>query len=178
MNRKAAVAGVTFALACLLLGSSVLAKASRSVERVTVNSSAFSSNGKIPNNFTCEGANVNPPLRFNGIPANAKSLVLIVDDPDAPGGLFTHWLVWNINPTVRQIPPGSVPAGGVQGTNDFGHPAYGGPCPPTGTHRYRFQVIAVDCKLDLRQGAKRPELDNAMTGHQLARGALTATYSR
>lgn len=173
MNRKATIAGVF----CVIVFVA-MAQLSLAVAQVTVSSSSFSAGGSIPKEFTCDGANVNPPLRFSGLPAKAKSFVLIVDDPDAPGGLFTHWLVWNIDPSVSRIPAKSVPAGGIQGTNDFGHAAYSGPCPPSGTHRYRFQIFALDCKLSLHPGAKRPELDKAMTGHELAHGTLTATYSR
>jgi Raf kinase inhibitor-like YbhB/YbcL family protein len=145
---------------------------------ITVTSPAFSAGGKIPDRFTCKGANENPMLQFRGIPASAKSLVVIVDDPDAPSGLFTHWLVWNIDPTATQITEKSVPAGAVQGTNDFGKIGYGGPCPPSGMHRYFFRVSALDQKVNLKGGAKRSELDKAMQGHIVARGELMGRYSR
>jgi Raf kinase inhibitor-like YbhB/YbcL family protein len=144
---------------------------------ITVTSAAFSNGGKIPDRFTCKGADESPMLQFHGIPGSAKSLVLIVDDPDAPSGLFTHWLVWNIDPSMTEIAEKNVPTGAVQGTNDFGKIGYGGPCPPSGTHRYFFRVSSLDQKLNLKSGAKRSELDKAMQGHIVARGELMARYS-
>jgi Raf kinase inhibitor-like YbhB/YbcL family protein len=116
-------------------------------------------------------------LQITGIPSEAKSLVLIADDPDAPGGLFTHWLVWNIPPQTNSIAEGSAPKG-VHGTNDFGKPDYKGPCPPPGTHRYSFKIFALDRELDLRGGAKRGQLDAAMKGHVIAQGELVGRYAR
>ncbi|HJX25590.1 MAG TPA: YbhB/YbcL family Raf kinase inhibitor-like protein, partial [Chthoniobacterales bacterium] len=110
-------------------------------------------------------------------PAEAKSLVLIVDDPDAPGGLFTHWLIWNIDPKVTEIAEGSAPIG-MQGKNDFGKSGYGGPCPPSGTHRYYFKIFALDSDLDLAAGSKRAQLDAAMRGHVIAQGEMMGRYSR
>src|SRR4030095_6239792 len=103
--------------------------------QISVTSSAFESGGVIPAQFTCKGADHNPPLRLEGVPREAKSLVLIVDDPDAPGGLFSHWLVWNIDPGATEISAKAVPAGAAQGTNDFGKAGYNGPWPPYGTTR-------------------------------------------
>jgi Raf kinase inhibitor-like YbhB/YbcL family protein len=144
---------------------------------ISVTTSAFQASGDIPPKFTCNGANVNPGLKINGVPNEAKSLVLIVDDPDAPRGLFTHWIVWNIDPKATDIGENSAPAGGIQGTNDFGKRSYGGPCPPSGTHRYFFKIFALDTKLDLKAGAHRAELDAAMRGHTLAQGELMARYA-
>jgi Raf kinase inhibitor-like YbhB/YbcL family protein len=163
---------VAFAVASVVLAQSPATEA-----KIAITSSAFESGGKIPDQFTCKGADVSPPLQLGGIPAGAKSLVLIMDDPDAPSGLFTHWLVWNIDPNA-QIDEKSVPAGAVQGTNDFGKPSYGGPCPPSGTHRYFFHIFALDRTLDLKSGAKRQELEKAFAGHVLARGELMGRYSR
>ena len=115
---------------------------------------------------------MSPPLRIAGVPKAAKSLVLIVDDPDAPGGLFSHWLIWNINPTLTEIARGSVPSGAVEGTNDFGNRGYGAPCPPSGAHRYFFRVLALDQKLAVKAGSKRAQLDQALRGHILAQGEL------
>jgi Raf kinase inhibitor-like YbhB/YbcL family protein len=145
--------------------------------QITVSSPAFQSDGAIPNQFTCKGANQNPPLQFHGIPKEAKSLVLIVDDPDAPGGLFTHWIVWNIEPATTHFGANSVPTGAAQGTNDFGKIGYGGPCPPSGTHRYYFRLFALDQKLDLKPGAKRAALDRALSSQILARGEMMARVS-
>jgi Raf kinase inhibitor-like YbhB/YbcL family protein len=144
---------------------------------VSVATSAFQAGGDIPAKFTCNGANVNPELKINGVPNEAKSLVLIVDDPDAPRGLFTHWMLWNIDPKTTDIGENSVPAGGVQGTNDFGKRNYSGPCPPSGTHRYFFKIFALDMKLDLKPNARRADLDAAMKSHILGQGELMARYA-
>jgi hypothetical protein len=145
--------------------------------KMKITSSAFQQGGNIPSKFSCDGANTNPPLQISNVPSEAKSLVLIVDDPDAPSGLFTHWAVWNISPQTSTIPEGSTPKG-VQGTNDFGKSGYGGPGPPSGAHRYYFKIFALDRELDLPSGAKRSQLDAAMKGHVVAQGELMGRYSR
>jgi hypothetical protein len=145
--------------------------------RMKVTSSAFQQGGNIPSKFSCDGPNSSPPLQISDVPSEAKSLVLIVDDPDAPSGLFTHWAVWNISPQTTTIGEGSTPKG-VQGTNDFGKSGYGGPCPPSGTHRYYFKVFALDRGLDLPVEAKRSQLDAAMKGHVITQGELMGRYSR
>jgi len=142
-----------------------------------ITSSAFSEGGTIPDKYAKAGQNVNPPLRIEGTPADAKSLLLIMDDPDAPVGLFTHWLVWNIDPKTAEITESSVPKGAVQGTNDYPGSGYDGPQPPSGTHRYYFKVFALDQTLDLKPGAKRKEVDAAMRGHVIAQGELMGRYS-
>ena len=144
--------------------------------KMKITSSAFQEGGNIPSKFTCDGSDTSPPLQITGVPSEAKSLVLIVDDPDAPGGLFTHWLIWNIPPQTNSVGEGSPPKG-VQGTNDFGKSGYRGPCPP-GTHRYSFKIYALDRELDLRGGAKRSQLDAAMKGHVVAQGVLVGRYAR
>jgi Raf kinase inhibitor-like YbhB/YbcL family protein len=146
-------------------------------EEMKLISAAFQSGSEIPAKFSCNGANVSPELQIGGVPAGAKSLVLIVDDPDAPSGLFTHWLVWNIDPQTTKIAENSFPAGAAQGTNDFGKRGYGGPCPPSGTHRYYFKIFALDTKLDVKPAAKRRDLDKAMQGHVLAQGELMGRYA-
>src|SRR6266487_6195886 len=146
--------------------------------KMKITSSAFQEGGDIPSKFSREGGNVNPPLRIEGTPQNAKSLVLIVDDPDAPVGLFTHWLVWNIDPKTTEIAENSVPKDGVQGTNDFPGQRYDGPQPPSGTHRYYFKIFALDRTLDLKPGAKRKEVDAAMKGHVISQGQLMGRYTR
>ena len=143
-----------------------------------ISSPAFQQGGTIPDKFSKNGNNVNPELRIAATSADAKSLVLIVDDPDAPTGLFTHWLVWNIDPKTREIAEGSVPKGAVQGKNDFGDIRYGGPQPPSGTHRYFFKIFALDKTLDLKAGAKRKEVDAALEGHVIAQGELVGKYSK
>ena len=145
--------------------------------KIKITSSAFQAGGTIPSKFTCDGADVNPALRFEGAPAEAKSLVLIVDDPDAPSGLFTHWLIWNIDPKATEIVESSAPKS-VQGKNDFGKSGYGGPCPPSGMHRYYFKIFALDSDLDLAAGSKRVQLDAAMRGHVIAQGEMVGHYSR
>jgi len=142
-----------------------------------ITSSVFSEGGTIPDKYAKAGQNVNPPLRIEGTPADAKSLLLIMDDPDAPVGLFTHWLVWNIDPKTPEITENSVPKGAVQGTNDYPGSGYDGPQPPSGTHRYYFKVFALDQTLDLKPGAKRKEVDAAMRGHVIAQGELMGRYS-
>src|SRR5207237_8086420 len=132
--------------------------------KMKITSSAFQQGGNIPSKFTCDGANTNPPLQISDVPPEAKSLVLIVDDPDAPSGLFTHWAVWNISPQTSTIAEGSTPKG-VQGTNDFGKSGYGGPCPPSGTHRYYFKIFALDREVDLPFGAKRGQVGDGVKGH-------------
>jgi len=143
-----------------------------------ITSAAFQDNGNIPTKFTCDGADVNPALHLEITPVEAKSLVLIIDDPDAPSGLFTHWIVWNIDPKTSGVAESAAPRSGVQGTNDFGKSGYGGPCPPSGTHRYYFKIFALDRTLDLKSNAKRAELDAAMRGHVIAQGELMGRYSR
>jgi Raf kinase inhibitor-like YbhB/YbcL family protein len=145
--------------------------------RMQISSPAFHQAANIPSKFTCDGSETSPPLQITGVPAEAKSLALIADDPDAPGDLFTHWVIWNIPPQISSIADGSAPKG-VQGTNDFGRSGYGAPCPPSGTHRYYFRVFALDRELDLRSGAKRGQLDAAMKGHVIAQGELIGRYSR
>lgn len=142
-----------------------------------ITSSAFQEGGNIPSKFTCDGSDTSPPLQITGVPSEAKSLVLIADDPDAPSGLFTHWLIWNIPPQTNSISEGSAPKG-VHGTNDFGKPDYKGPCPPPGTHRYSFKIYALDRELDLPSGAKRRQVDAAMKGHVVAQGVLVGRYAR
>jgi Raf kinase inhibitor-like YbhB/YbcL family protein len=144
---------------------------------ISITSPSFQAGGDIPAKFTCNGTNVSPELQISSVPNEAKSLVLIVDDPDAPRGLFTHWIVWNIDPKTTRVAENSAPAAGVQGTNDFGKRNYGGPCPPSGTHRYFFKIFALDTKLELKPNARRAELDAAMRGHVLAQGELMGRYS-
>jgi len=142
-----------------------------------ITSSAFHEGSNIPSKFTCDGSDASPPLQITGVPSEAKSLVLIADDPDAPSGLFTHWLVWNIPPQTSSIAEGSAPKG-VHGANDFGKSGYGSPCPPSGTHRYSFKIFALDSALELRSGAKRSQVDAAMKGHVIAQGELVGRYAR
>jgi len=163
---------ISFALA-IFIGVILNVNAASSI---SISSQAFQAGGDIPAKFTCNGTNVSPELQISGVPNEAKSLVLIVDDPDAPRGLFTHWIVWNIDPKTMRVSENSAPAGAVQGTSDFGKRNYGGPCPPSGTHRYFFKIFALDTKPELKPSARRAELDAAMRGHILAQGELMARY--
>lgn len=161
----------------LALSFAALAVVHAADEKLAISSSAFANQGIIPPQFTCKGANVNPSLRFHGIPPEAQTLAVIVEDPDAPSGLFTHWLLWNIDPTTAHVGERSIPTDAVQGTNDFGNLGYGGPCPPSGTHRYIFRVFALDAPLDLKAGARRGEFNKALTGHVIARGEMTGRFT-
>ena len=163
----AAIASLLVAIASFAAGEA----------KMKIRSSAFEQDGNMPAKFTCDGSDTSPPLQITGIPSNAKTLVLIADDPDAPDGLFTHWLVWNIPPQTNSIAEGGAPKG-VQGANDFGKTDYRGPCPPRGTHRYSFKIFALDRELDLRTGAKRSQVDVAMKGHIIAQGELVGRYAR
>ena len=166
---------ITVGAVVILLAATVSFAAGGATMKIT--SSAFHEGGNIPSKFTCDGSDTSPPLQITGVPSEAKSLVLIADDPDAPGGLFTHWLVWNIPPQTNSIAEGSAPKG-VQGANDFGKSGYRGPCPPPGTHRYSFKVLALDRELDLRSGAKRGQVDGVMKGHIIAQGQLVGRYAK
>jgi len=140
-------------------------------------SSAFENNGTIPLEFTCDGSNVSPPLSISGVPKNAQSLALIMDDPDAPMGTFTHWTVWNIPPGKSQFEKGEKIVSS-QGKTGFGKSGYGGPCPPSGTHRYFFKLYALDVILNIRDGVPRTALEQAMDGHIISQAALVGKYSR
>jgi hypothetical protein len=140
-----------------------------------VTSPVFENNKRIPRRYTCDGEDINPPLHIKGVPKQAKSLVLIVDDPDAPMGTWEHWNVWNIPPT-NKIEEDSVP--GVEGRNDFGKHSYGGPCPPSGTHRYYFKVYALDTELSLPIHSSKKDIEKAFSGLVLAKGELVGLYSR
>ncbi len=145
------------------------------MEKLTITSSVFKNKGVIPAKYTCDGEDVNPPLSVEGVPEETEILVLIVDDPDAPMGTWDHWVVWDIPPT-KKIEENSIP--GTEGLNDFGKHSYGGPCPPSGTHRYFFKVYALDTKLDLPSNSRKRNVEKAMEEHILAKGQITGLYSR
>lgn len=140
-----------------------------------LNSDAFADNETIPSKYTCDGIDVNPSIHIGNLPETAKSLAIIVDDPDAPGGSFTHWVIWNI-PLTHHIKEGHKH--GEEGLNDFRQHQYNGPCPPSGTHRYYFKVYALDSALDLAKTSGKRQLEDAMIDHILAFGILTGKYSR
>jgi len=140
-------------------------------------SSAFAHEGLIPRRYTCDGADVSPPLELEEIPAAAVSLVLIMDDPDAPAGTWDHWIAYDIPATTTVIPEG-VGSLGTPGRNSWGRTGYGGPCPPSGTHRYFFTVYAPDTDLGLGPGAGKSQLLDALSGHVLAEATLMGRYGR
>lgn len=172
-----------FLIGVLLTASSTFGQAEGGREKMDVRSSAFGEGDKIPPDFTCDGADMSPPIEWFGVPANAQSLALIAEDPDVPSGNWTHWLVYDLPPDLTQLPAGissrnKLPTGGSQGRTDFKALGYRGPCPPSGTHRYFFRVYALDAMLHLKSGATKKELLQAMQGHILAEGVLMGKYNR
>jgi len=148
-----------------------------------VTSHAFEHNGMIPSKYTADGADVSPPVAWQGVPENAQSIAVICDDPDAPMGTWVHWLIWNIPANSdgldENVPSDAVLEDGIcQGTTDFGQIGYGGPAPPSGVHRYFFKVYALDTMLNLSADSVKPELEAAMKGHILAKGELVGKYTR
>ncbi len=144
---------------------------------VTVTSSAFKANEAIPSEYTCDGGEKSPPLSWSNIPSDAKSIAILVDDPDAPKGTFTHWIVTNIPPSETSISAGgALPQGAVAAKNDKGATGYAGPCPPTGTHHYHFQVYALDTTI--ARPTSRADFMKKVKGHILAEGELVGTYER
>ena len=150
---------------------------------IKVKSTVFGEGNPIPKRYTCDGLNVSPPLEMSGVQESAKSLAVICEDPDAPSGVWTHWVIFNIPPESKTLPEGVemdelFEDGSKQGLNDSGMVGYSGPCPPGGTHRYYFRVYALDSKLDLPPRISKQELLNAMEGHVLDKGQLMGLYSR
>jgi len=151
---------------------------------LTLNSAAFKDGDKIPIKYTCDGQDISPPLLWGEPPPLTETFALVVDDLDAPGGVFTHWVLFNLPATVRQLGENitvhdRLESGALQGKNDFGGVGYGRPCPPHGAaHRYRFTIYALDQSLDLKPGISRGDLTNAMKGHILGEGQLVVSYQR
>ena len=146
-------------------------------EPMLIFSTAFGPGSPIPQKYTCDGEDINPPLGFSGVPKKSASLVLIMDDPDATGG-WVHWVLWNIEPAINNIAENSVPEKAIQGQTSSGKNAYGGPCPPSGQHRYFFKLFALDAKVDLPSFADKAKLETAMAGHIIAQAELMGTYGR
>ena len=146
------------------------------MKELTIKSPSFQHNSPIPKKYSCDGEGTNPPLTIEGTPKESKSIALVVDDPDAPGGTFDHWVVWNISPSTSKIAERSVP--GTEGLNSMRKPGYTGPCPPSGTHRYFFKVYALDTQLTLGAKSTKRDLEKAMQGHILAKGELIGLYHR
>ncbi len=148
---------------------------SQNIKTLNVTSSAFGDKKFIPSRYSCDGENINPPLNIGNIPEKTRSLAMVIDDPDAPLRTWVHWVIWNIPPSGK-IQERSAP--GIQGLNDFGENHYGGPCPPSGTHRYFFKVYALDAVLELDPSARKEDLEKAMSEHIIAFGELTGLYKR
>ncbi|MCE8424580.1 MAG: YbhB/YbcL family Raf kinase inhibitor-like protein [Candidatus Methanoperedens sp.] len=154
------------------------------MQTISITTEAFLTGENIPSRYSCDGDDISPPLSWKGLPANANSTVLIMDDPDAPSGTFVHWVLFNIPAGTQHLPEG-IPSdkilvdGSRHGMTDFGRAGYGGPCPPSGKqHRYFFRIYALDTKLDLSAGASRKQVESAMKGHVLAQGELMGKYGR
>lgn len=150
-----------------------------------ITSPAFSDGGEIPKKYTCEGEDLSPPLVFSGVPAGSKSLVLIVDDPDAPDPkapkmTYVHWVLFDLPPDPREIAEGTakLPSGSKSGLNDWKRPGYGGPCPPIGRHRYFFKLYALDSRLEGLSAATKADVLAAMQGHVLAQAQIVGTYQK
>jgi len=148
-----------------------------------ITSTAFKEGEAIPRGYTCDGANVSPPLEWAGVPKSAKTIAIIADDPDAPAGTWVHWVFYNLPADglglVENTPQTeTLNGGGVQGKNDFDKIGYGGPCPPSGTHRYFFKFYALDGELTLKPGATKDEVEKAMAGHIVGQAQLMGTYRR
>ena len=143
---------------------------------LTVKSPAFEANKPIPKKYSCNGESISPPLTIEGTPKEAKTLVLLMDDTDAPRGTFDHWVVWNIQASTKRIGEKTVP--GTEGLNGMRKKGYTGPCPPSGTHRYFFKVYALDTELKLADKTTKREVEAAMQGHILAKGELIGVYNK
>jgi Raf kinase inhibitor-like YbhB/YbcL family protein len=172
---------IIFLCSIVILSLSIIPTLSKGQEKIVkleVSSTAFKENTSIPKKYTCDGKDINPPLTIENVPQGTKSLALIVDDPDAPMGIWVHWVLWNIDPKTKEIKENSVPQGAIQGVNDFGKSSYGGPCPPSGTHRYFFKAYALDTVLKLAQNSRKADLERAMKGHIIGQGQLMGTYKK
>jgi Raf kinase inhibitor-like YbhB/YbcL family protein len=150
---------------------------------IALESNAFAAGASIPRRYTCDGEDLSPVVRWGAVLDKTKTLILVMDDPDAPGQAFVHWLVYNLPAAIRELPENlpkqsALDIGGVQAKNDFGKYGYGGPCPPSGTHRYIFRLFALDVALNLQPDVSKREIIKAMQGHVLASGELIGLYSR
>lgn len=150
---------------------------------IKLESSAFKEGEMIPSKYTCDGKNISPPLQWSGVPENAKSIAFIVDDPDAPMGVWVHWIIYNIPPTINHLEENisydkKLKDGAIQGINDFRKNGYGGPCPPSGTHRYYFKIYALDLILEENPNMTKQALLDKMKNHILAEGQLMGKYKR
>jgi len=173
--------GFTFFLSTIVLFLFVSDGISKEVTKTNglkISSPVFENNGYMPEKYTCDGKNSNPPLVIENVPSKAKSLALIVDDPDAPRGTWVHWVLWNITPETKEIKENAVTTGATQGLNDFRIHDYRGPCPPSGTHRYFFKMYALDTILNLNSSATKTDMEKAMQGHILEQAQIIGLYKR
>jgi Raf kinase inhibitor-like YbhB/YbcL family protein len=184
MLTAALYAGPAQARAAAAHGGNAPRASRQGAGQMQVSTKSFSAGGDIPKRYTCDGADISPQLSWSEAPAGTRSLVLIADDPDAPRGTWTHWVVYDLPPGTRELAEGAgkgdqLPGGGSQGRNDFGKTGYNGPCPPPGKpHRYFFRIFTLDKMLGLKPGASRKELEAAMQGHVLGQGEVMGRYGR
>lgn len=148
------------------------------MKKLSISSPDFTENGNLPQKYTCDGLDVNPPLIFENVPHDTRSLTLIVEDPDSPGKTWLHWVVFNIDPTTNFVNANSVPSRGVQSLTDFGKSKYGGPCPQNGIHKYKFKLFALDTVLDLTEDVTLEEIMNSMNEHIIDKAEISALYTR
>lgn len=182
-RRKGAVFFV-LAICAALAASAAVMQQPQSGKEMQVTSTAFKNNEPIPEQYTCQGKNISPQLSWTGAPAGTRSFVLIVDDPDAPAGVWTHWVVFDLPADTTELSEGTpksqyITGNAMQGVNDFKYLGYGGPCPPPGKpHRYFFKLYALDTMLDLKPGSSKKEVEAAIANHILAQGQLIGTFQR
>ncbi len=169
---------VLLAVAAVSAAVTVGAQEDAMTSTFTATSPAFTHGTAIPPHYTADGADVNPELVLSSPPKGTAGFALIMDDPDAPMGTWVHWVAWSIPPDTRTIPEGALPAGAVEGRNSWGRTGYGGPAPPSGTHRYFFKVYALDATPNPPPSTDKAGLERAMKGHILAEAVLMGTYSR
>jgi Raf kinase inhibitor-like YbhB/YbcL family protein len=161
-----------------LLAMNLSSSAAGKTMKLDVSSSAFSEGQSIPEKYTCDGQNVSPPIQWSGAPANTKSIAIICDDPDAPSGTFTHWVLYDVPGTIKELAEGSS-GNGKEGVNGFGKKGYSGPCPPPGgAHRYFFRVYALDTASLGNAGSSKEDVTAAMQDHILAQGQVMGRYKR
>jgi Raf kinase inhibitor-like YbhB/YbcL family protein len=182
-NRRVVVSAAVLAALCAVLMSLKVGVIAGQDPSFRLSSPSFQANGDIPARFTCSGEDLSPALVWTDPPAGTQSFALITDDPDAPGDVFTHWVLYDLPPGVHRLPEGvphtADPDGGRQGRNDFDRIGYAGPCPPPGNpHRYFFRLYALDRKLNLRAGASKSDVERALKGHVLAQAELTGRFGR
>lgn len=167
------------ALFCIIISNSFIEmNFTQTAPSITISTPVLTSDNYLPSIYTCQGQGINPPLKIGNVPTQTHSLALIMDDPDAPIGIFTHWLMWNLNPKTFEIKENSVPPGAIQGSGTSGKASFVPPCPPSGTHHYIFTVYALDAILNLPAGSNRQALEQAMEGHILTFGQLITLYAK